>query len=251
MAVIGTDIVVYGSAVMSDDDSTTYIGGGIDITKRVVFTDISPSGSLSIFSDSISDTTQTVTIYGRDVAGILVNETLPLNGTVAVHGSQIFERILKIVVSATHVGSITIEEADGGEDIVIMEATVLEIRRLFYNAVANIASAANKTYYEKIFFKNTNSTSALTNAILSEVTDPLNKITFGLVPTLDDAGNNGAFNRLVAPSGIVFGNIDVDIANGGNHLPTTSQGVWVALTLTAGDAATKSSFSLREFGETT
>jgi hypothetical protein len=249
MPVIDTDIVVYGSAVMSDDDVTTNIGGAIDLTKRVIFTDVSPSDTITVFSSSTGDTTQTVTIYGRDVAGVLVSEGLLLTGTTPVTGVQTFERILKIVSSAVAVGSVTVEETTGGQDLVVIEPGVTEIRRPFYNAVAEAAGGADKTYYEKIFFKNTNTVSALTAAVISETADPLSKITFMLPATLDDTGDNGVNNRQVAPAG-TFDSANKNVANGQVHSPTTAQGVWVALTLTNGDAAAKSSFTLRESGET-
>lgn len=249
MAVVDTDIVVYGSAVMSDDDVTTNIGGAIDLTTRVVFTDISPTGTITVVSDSSGDTTQTVTIYGRDAAGVLVNEGLVLTGVTPVSGSQSFERILKIVMSGTAVGSVSVSETAGAEVLVVMEPGLLEIRRPFYNAVAEASGGADKTYYEKLFFKNTNGTSALTNAVISETADPLAKITFMLPGTLDDSGDNGANNRLVAPAG-TFDSTAKNVANAQVHTAGAAQGVWVALTLTNGDAAAKSSFTLRESGET-
>ena len=235
---------------MADDDSILNIGGDIDITKRVVFTDIAPVGRIKIVSDA-ADITQTVTVHGRDQAGVLVSEVLVLNGLTVVNGNQSFERILKIVVNATHVGSITVSEFTSSEVLVIMEPTVLEIRRPFYNAVSNATGGSDKTYYEKIFVKNNNTVSALTNATISEISDPLNKVTFGLALTLDDTGNNGAFNRLTAPGGITFNNLEKDVANSKTHSPNTAQGIWLAFTLLGGDVAVKSSFILRETGETT
>ena len=85
--------------------------------------------------------------------------------------------------------------------------------------------------------------------MVSEIADPLDKITFMLPATLDDTGDNGANNRLVAPAG-TFDSAAKNVANAQTHSPGTAQGVWVALTLTNGDVAAKSSFTLRESGET-
>lgn len=251
MAVVDTDIVVFGSAVMPDDDVTTEIGGAIDLTKKIVFTDISPNGTVTIFSSAAGDNTQTVTTYGRDAAGVLVSEALGLTGTTPVAGTQVFERVLKIVLSAAAVGNVTVEETTGGEDLVVMEAGVTEIRRPFYNAFSEAAGGAQKIYYEKIFFKNTNTVSALTSAVMSEFADPSGLVAFGLAPTLDDSGTNGVGNnRQVAPSAITIDSANKNVVNSQVHSPSTAQGIWLSLTLPAGTAASKTSYTLRETGET-
>jgi len=109
MPVVSTDIVAYGSAVMPEDDTTTNIGGAIDTTTRVVFTDIAATGTVGVYSSDATDT-QNVTITGRDSSGVIVSETLTLNGTTKVSGTQNFERILKIVLSAAAAGTVTVED---------------------------------------------------------------------------------------------------------------------------------------------
>ena len=73
MPVAFTDLVFYGSANMQDTDSGTQ-GGAISTSKRVVFADISPSGNVQVVSSSASDTTQTVTSFGRKADGTLISE---------------------------------------------------------------------------------------------------------------------------------------------------------------------------------
>ena len=81
MPIVASDIVAYGSASMPDDDTPTGIGGAKDTSKKVVFTDISANDTVEILSSSGSDTTQTVTVFGRNTAGEIVSEAETLAGT--------------------------------------------------------------------------------------------------------------------------------------------------------------------------
>ncbi len=128
-------------------------------------------------------------------------------------------------------------------------AEILEVRRPFYNASA--PASGSRSYYEKFFIKNTNSTLALTSAVVREQADPSGKITFMLPSSLDDTGTNGTGNnRQVAPSG-TFDSSDKNVGNSQNLSSGSAQGVWMCLTLSAGDAATKTTWTPRIQGNTT
>ncbi|MDO8426209.1 MAG: hypothetical protein Q7T24_01690 [Deltaproteobacteria bacterium] len=71
MSIIASELKLYGSAVMADNDSTTAIGGAIITAIKVEFTDITPSGLVEMLSSAAGDITQTVTIYGRDNTGAI------------------------------------------------------------------------------------------------------------------------------------------------------------------------------------
>ncbi len=92
MPIVAADIIAYGSASMPDDDVPTGIGGAEDQTIRVVFTDISANDTVEILSSSASDTTQTVTVFGRNTAGEIVSEVETLAGTTPQTTTQSFER---------------------------------------------------------------------------------------------------------------------------------------------------------------
>lgn len=99
MSVLPNDIVVYGSANMSEADSVT-TGGGVDFSRRVAFYDISPNGTIDFVSSSASDTAVYVQVAGRDATGVIQTPTaVALSGTTPVAGSQTFERLLYGVVS--------------------------------------------------------------------------------------------------------------------------------------------------------
>lgn len=123
---------------------------------------------------------------------------------------------------------------------------ILEVRRLFYNAEADPPGGSTKNYYEKVFMKNTHGTLALTSAVVKEFSDPSSKIAFGLPGTLDDSGTST--NRLTAPGGITFASTDVNVANGQSHTAGAAQGIWLRLTLSAGDPPSKTSYIPRETG---
>lgn len=105
MAVEQYDIIVYGSANMALDDVTTNIGGAEDDSIKVHFADQASTTTVEVVSESASDTTQTLTVYGRIADGSLTSEVETLTGTTPVATAASFERLLRCVQSATAVGA--------------------------------------------------------------------------------------------------------------------------------------------------
>lgn len=234
---------------MPDDDVPTQIGGAISTSKRVVFTDIDPAGLVEMLSSDAGDTTQTVTITYLDETGAFLTEVKTLNGTIVVDFVDSMAAILKIVVSAAHAGTITIRKDAAGSTIVAIESGVLEIRRPFFNALANATGGATKTYYEKVFLKNNHATLALTSAQVILQADPQAVITFALESVLNGTTDNGAGNnRQVAPAGFTFDATTKNVANGQSHTALAAQGVWLKMTLTGGKTPADSTSTLRETG---
>src|SRR5215472_8095091 len=93
MSVLPSDIVIYGSANMPEADSVT-VGGAVDFTKRIDFSDITPNGTLDVVSSSSSDTATQIKYGVRDPTGAEQTVTATLTGTTPVIGSQTAERIL-------------------------------------------------------------------------------------------------------------------------------------------------------------
>ncbi len=77
-----TDLKLYGSATMPDDNSATNIGGAVATSRKPTFADV--SGTLQAVSSSGSDTTQGVTVHFRDSAGALQSQAQTLNGLTPV-----------------------------------------------------------------------------------------------------------------------------------------------------------------------
>ena len=331
MSVLPSDIVVYGSANMRETDTGAQ-GGAIATSKRVVFEDISPTGNIEIVSSNSGDTTQSVTVTGRNGAGELISEAKTLNGTtvVAMTAETSWERLMKAVKSAATTGDVAVmavtkersNTAQGGanatasvmayidldasasatDDVyrgmalrttggtgpnqialivkydgtlkrafvakdwsivpdgtttfdvgqgTVFEKTpseVLEVRRPFYDVAADVAGGADRDYYEKVFFKNNHGSLSLTAATIAEQDDPSGKVDFGLAGSLDDTATST--DRQTAPGGITFDNTTKNVANSQNHTAGAAQGVWLHLALSAGDAAQKTTYTLRESGST-
>ena len=335
MSILESDIIVYGSASMPDDDTPTGIGGAIDTSIRVAFEDMAPSGNVQIVSSAAGDTTQTVTPYGRDAAGNLINEGKTLSGVtpVAMTTNTTWERLLKGTKSATTTGDVAIEAvtatrsstAQGGADettsvmayitldagasasddeyngavlrltsgtgsgqirrIIDYDGTtkrayvnidwgttpdgttgfkisdgmvfdktpneVSEVRRPFYNASAEASGGSNRSYYEKVFFENTHATLALTAATIAEQADPSTLVDFALESSLDGTDTNGAGDRQTHTGGYTFNSTTKNVANSQSHTAGAGQGVWLRLTLNAGEAANNTTVTMRESGQTT
>ena len=329
MSVLPSDIVVYGSANMQETDSGTQ-GGAIAASKRVVFEDISPTGNIEIVSSNAGDTSQSVTVTGRNAAGELISEAKTLNGQtpVAMTTETAWERLMKAVKSATTTGDVAVmavtktrsNTAQGGADstasvmaYIDLDASasavddeyagqvirttggtgsdqialvvdydgaqkrafvakdwatvpdgtttfdlaqgmmfekspteVLEVRRPFYDVSADVPGGSARDFYEKIFFKNNHATLSLTGATLAEQDDPSGKVDFGLAGTLDDSATST--DRTTAPGGITFDSTTKNVANSQNHSAGAGQGVWLHLALAPGDAAQKTTYTLRESG---
>jgi hypothetical protein len=102
-----SDLKLFGSATMALDESTTAIGGAIDTSKKVDWSDI--SGLFQAVSSSASDTTQGVTVYYRDSSGVIQNEAHNLNGTTPVTFTGTADRVLRAVKGATSNGVVALE----------------------------------------------------------------------------------------------------------------------------------------------
>ncbi len=252
MAVVSGDIVFYGSADMRESDVGAQ-GGAIDLTTRVIFDsstlandpgDGAADGTLSVLSNSAADTSMDVNVSGRNAAGSLIGELIPLSGVTEVNGNTVFERIMKITVPA-HQGTITVQDSI---DVLLVdiESGVLQLRRPFYDVSADVEGGSARTYYEKIFIKNENSTLALLAAQVSESGDPTGKITFDLESAVD--GSNTSTNRQTAPAGggmqgsfdSADKSLDADTDLGAGEAIS----VWLLLSLAAGDAAQKNTYTL-------
>ncbi len=127
---------------------------------------------------------------------------------------------------------------------------VTEVRRAFYDAAADSPGGAARAYHEKVFVKNAHGSLSLLAAAVKEHSDPSGLIDFGLTAALDDSTTNGVGNnRLIAPSGITFNSADKSVI-GGALGPGSTQGVWLRLSLPAGQAAQNTSYVLKLTGNT-
>lgn len=250
MSVEATDLVIYGSAVMADNDVTTEIGGAIDLTTLVVFADIVATDQVEALSNNGADT-MNLTVYSRNVAGELIVETKALTGATPVAFATGSERILKWELASVAAGAVTLRDVSTATTIGTMPAGVTAVRRVFYDAYAEDAGGATRVYYEKVFYRNNHAAFSLTSAVISEGADPSGNIAFALETALSGSDTNGVGNnRLVAPGGYSFDSSAKNVANNQNHTAQAGQGVWLELTLPAGEPADNTSYTLVETGRT-
>ena len=248
MAVVDTDITFICSATMPDDDVTTQIGGAQVATCRISLDDIDPDGTVRMVSTSGADT-QNATIHYIKDDGSVTSETLALTGTTPVVFTDTMKTILKVLLASAGAGVITVEEVVSGDTILTLAIGETEIRRVFYNAIAESSSGSTRKYYDKFFIKNTNGTDNLTAAQVILAADPESVIAFALEATLDGITDNGVGNnRQVAPTGFVFDATTKNVANSQVLTAGSAQGIWVELTLTPGKTPTESTFTVRLSG---
>jgi hypothetical protein len=139
---------------------------------------------------------------------------------------------------------------------------VTENRRAFYDIAADVTGGSTRTYYEKLFVANNNTTTAWTTAAVLKQADPsAGTLDFALCSALNDTGT--VANRQTAPgsgitafsSGAAPQTINVpspqNLPSGAAPNAAGAQGIWLRLALTAGLPAAKTSFTLRAQGNTT
>jgi len=102
------ELRIYGCAKNPLNDSETEIGGAIDTSVTLEFTDI--SGSFQVVSEEAADN-QNVTVYFRTATSVITSETKALQGKTPVGFAGTAERILRGVKGASTSGSIAVEAA--------------------------------------------------------------------------------------------------------------------------------------------
>lgn len=245
MTISASELVIRLSANMPTDDTGTS-GGAIDPDGRASPLTLASTSSLEVLSSAAGDTTQGVTVTGRNDAGAIISDTVTLNGTTPVAITGSFERVLKIELDADAAGTVTVRIASAGATVDTIAVGERRVQRLFYDS----ASEASQTIrYEKLFGENTNGTDTLTNAKVDITADPSANYRIGLAASKGDSAS--VTNRKTAPGGITFsdsGPLDIptDQLAAGEEI-----GIWVEQTLAADEAATKSSVTLKLQGSTT
>ncbi len=248
MSVVASDIVIYASQNMPEDDTST-TGGAINSGVRVVFDDLTANDTLEALSADNADS-GTLTITGRRADGAIVTDSFALSGTTLVSGSQTFERILVVDCDAVATGDITVRDASGDVTVGTIYENESGFRRPFYDATAEAAGGSAKTLYEKVFVKNNNTVNALLNASITEVSSGIyTLVTFGLERTLDS--ENSVANREAAPTGVPAYSNGPSGIPGTNLDPLSTDGMWLKFELAAGAAAQNSYYQFQVDGTTT
>lgn len=222
------DLILYASASMPEDDSTTS-GGAIDLDNRLELTQLSTSSALELVSSAAGDTTQSVTVEARDEDELVVSETVTLTGTTAVDLSTLgtVARVLQVTMNSDAAGTVTLRE-DGAGDTV---GTIPPGERGFclIHREAEASASSTEDFYYKGFIRNTGA-QTLTAGTVVETNDVAGRVTIALAATLDDSGS--VTNRKTSP-GLTF--------SAGPHSlpddlgPNEAIGVWFLFSHPAGE----------------
>jgi hypothetical protein len=250
MSIVASDLVAYAAANMPEDESST-VGGAIDATKRVTFTDIAANDTIEALSSAAGDTTQNLTVVGRNAAGATVTETKQLTGTTPISFSTLgtIERVQKATLDADCTGTVTVRRATGPVTVSTIPPAERGFLRMFINAFSDVAP---KNYYMKFFWKNNHGSLALLNALVQQSADPTGLVTHLIANAVNDTATSA--NRLTAPSAAntldpdVFD--DTDKAVPGTDLAAAAKiGTWLKLALGASQAPIKSTYTSQLSGQ--
>lgn len=247
MSVVASDLVLYHAATQSDQDAIT-VGGAIDTLRRPDFTQVTAGDTVEAISSAAGDTSQTLTVEARKADGTVVSETKTLNGTTAIVFSVIaaVDRILKVELSATCAGTITVRKNSAGATYRVIPIGERGFSMVMRKGSSSTSGTVN--YYAKTFWKNTNGTNALLAATITESADPAAVMTHGVATAVNDSGTTT--NRQTTPAGVTIDGTSKTIP-GTDLAAGAAIGVWLNMTLATNNAAIRSTYTPQIAGSTT
>jgi hypothetical protein len=245
MSIVASDLVAYASLNMPSDDVSTS-GGGIDVLRRIDYTQMTVTETVRVVSGNAGDTTQTLTITGRKADGSIATEVLSLNGTTVVTSSNTYERLLKADLSATAAGIVTVARTTGPTTIRTIPVGERGFMAIFRQTASSTSAGVDN--YCKFFWKNTNGSLALTVSTVVENADPSAVITHALDAAID--ATTSVANRVTSP-GFTFNGTAKNVPNSQNLSPGSAIGVWLDLTLAQNNAALRTTYTSEIDGQTT
>lgn len=244
MSIAAADLKFYQAANHAEDDASIQ-GGAIATAGKVEFTQFTANAVAEVVSDGAD--VRTVTVHGRLATGARDSEAIVLTGAAPVAGAKTWERILKVVMSASDgARTVSVKQGAGGAVRATIEPNVTSARAFFIDSASG---AAQVIRYEKLFAKNTHGTLTLNSAAIKLTADPAARIRVGAAPSKADAATTA--NRISAPASVTFVNDNVSqgVPTGALAAGETI-GVWSEQDLPASDAANRSSFTLEISGTT-
>ncbi len=245
--IVADDLIAYNALERPEDDATL-TGGGRDPDFRPDFVQLAADDDIEVLSANAGDTTQVVTVDGRDSTGAFVTATATLNGTTPVILSPAtdFERVLSISMDGDAVGVVTVRRSVAGA--LIFDIPIGE-RGSFAFFINSASQAGSVERHEKMFWENAHATLTLNSAAVQLTADPANRIRQAVESTKNDTVSIA--NRLVVPSGVTFVDDSVQQNLPGTTLEALSDiGIWIEQDLLAADAPIRSTFTTELAGTT-
>lgn len=243
MSIVAAELILYGALSRPEDD-VSLTGGAIDRDNRATLAQLAANDTLEMLSDNAGDTTQGVTVTGRDPAGGVFSDVKTLNGTTPVAFTGTFERVQKVLMDADAVGIVTIRRASAGPTV----STIPPGERGFFIMFLNAASESSPTTrFEKTHWDNTNGSLTLNVAKVQLFADPSAVIRQGVEVAKN--GSTTVANRKATPSGVTFVDDGVDQSVPGNTLEAGSSiGLWIELALASDNVPIRDTFTTRLAG---
>ena len=267
MSVVASDLVFYCSANMPTADTGTS-GGGIDDNYRPVLSTGQHSGAATTIELASSNGAadgggaKRVTIVGRTGAGTIVTENINVSSTnnQMTVSSNSYDRILTAEYNnggtpADATGTITIQKSSGGTVITTIVPGERGFKICFYDSAAPTSGTTER--YEKVYIKNNNSTSALTNATVALTASTGSVIDFGFSAV---SSTQSVANRTSAPASVSFfgdtaahsiTSLSGEVATSGTLANSEFRGIWLKQTLTNASSAAEGTASFTVAGTTT
>lgn len=212
-----------------------------------------------------------VILQSGDGASVAVGQIIRLTNNTPSGVQYKLRRIIRISSDTAYVDeawgtvptSSTTYDVHVGMKFRLAPNQVTQVRRAFYNAAADVPGGSTKTYYEKIFAVDDNTSTALTGVTISKQVDPSSgTLQFAQCTSANDTGTVanrqtapatgiGSFTSGSAPQSQSAAASSGNLPSGAAPNAAGAQGIWLSLALTAGLAAAKTSFDIRAQGTST
>lgn len=238
----------YFGASRAQDDVTAE-GGAIDLTARLLDSQMSSAGNLEVVSDGAD--TRAFTYILRTSTGGILSGGAALNGAtpVVIPGATVDRIIEFAVASADGSRTVTIRPQGGGAPFHTIHPTELVGAIPFHNAIAQAAGGSNEVYYAVLYRRNDDAAADLLTAVVRGVTDASGLHELALATAV---GNVAALtNRRTAPAAGFSSFVEegVDLAVPGTDLLASGHiAHCIRYTLPPDTAPGKSTYTVRIAG---
>lgn len=247
MPIVAADLLPFNCLSRPEDDTATG-GGGRDVDYRPDFTDLAADDDIEVLSSAAGDTTQVVTVDGRDATGAFVTATATLSGTtpVILSPATTFERVLSISMDADAVGTVTVRRSVAGATIYVIPIGERGASAFFIKSASEVGAV---TRYDKFFWENNHATLTLNAAQVQMTADPAARLRQGVAASKDDTAT--ITDRKTVPGGITFVADSTQQSVPGTTLEAlTAIGVWLEQALLAADSPISDTFTHELAGTT-
>lgn len=156
MSVTPNQIVAYGASQMPESDGVT-VGGAVDFTKRIMFSDLPYQGltgsantdTIDVVSGTLGDVGVKIQLSGRDGAGVIQTPAVAmLNGTAVIsYSAQGFQRLECCVITGGSIANLS----NPGGTAPLGDIAAMSHKRLISGHTAGASSANTSGVVPPVF----------------------------------------------------------------------------------------------------